>query len=82
MGDREYDCDEERGRKPQSLLLFAIMINLHNFNFSLAPRVARRTTERGLAFIIYDLFSQCTSRDITLKKLFPLIFFFFTYRMY
>ena len=51
-GDREHDCDEERGRKSQSLPLFAIMINLHNFTynftFSLAPRVARRTTVRGL----------------------------------
>ena len=32
-GDREHDCDEERGRMPQSLLLFAMMINLHNFTF-------------------------------------------------
>ena len=47
-GDREHDCDEERGRKPQSLLLFAMMINLHNFTFSIVPRVARRTTVRGL----------------------------------
>ena len=48
QGDREHDCDEERGRQPQSLPLFAIMIDLHNFTFSLAPRVATRTTARGL----------------------------------
>ena len=80
MGDREYDCDEKRGRKPQSLLLFAIMINLHNFNFF--ARAARGKKDDRSRSSLYDLFSQCTSRDITLKKLFPLIFFFFTYMTY
>ena len=34
-GDREHKCDEERGQKSQSLPLFAIMINLHNFTYNI-----------------------------------------------